>query len=63
MSEILILWCGAKWSIEGLEHGEYRCVVVDAPATSGWHVGEHCWLTPTEVQGGMLDHIVHEETP
>jgi hypothetical protein len=42
-------WCGATWDIEDQVNGEYRCVVVEAEPTSGWHVGEHCWLTAQEI--------------
>ena len=42
-------WCGALWKVEEQQHNEFRCVVVDAAPTSGWHVGDHCWLKPQEV--------------
>ena len=49
MSDILVDWSGATWQIGEHRNGEYHCTVVQAKSTSGWHVGERCWLTTQEL--------------
>lgn len=46
----LVEWMGATWSVDETVNGSARCTVVNAgSSSSGWHVGDHCWLTPEEL--------------
>lgn len=50
MSDVhLVDWCGATWSVGEQHDGSYRCTVVHTTSTSGWHVGDHCWLEAKEI--------------